>query len=164
MNTLDFQDTFYSLWLIPENEEPFKSIISTENSNPFHPHLTIVTKLDIKDIPENFCDNLNPISAVPRRVHFGESKTMALFVEFCLDMNLWTLRNQLLKKLNINDDERPFNPHLSLFYGNLKFERYLLEKEKVEQQLPPKVKFNRIWLQKIHGTPDNWTTEKEFTL
>ncbi len=164
MKSLNFKDSFYSLWLIPENTDPFQSWVNTNNEQTYTPHLTIVTKLYKKDMKPNLFKEQSILSLIPRRLHFGSSITMSLFIEFCLDVQLWNLRNHCLEFLDITDDERPFNPHMSLHYGELDFQDYLKKKSEYDQQLPERVRFNKIWLQKIHGTPDQWTTEEEFSL
>lgn len=164
MKCLDFKDAFYSLWLMPENSEPFQSWIKSHDQPFYPPHLTIVTKLDKKDIKNKMFEGIETLNLIPRRLHFADSLTKTLFIEFCLDIQLWSLRNHTLKQLDIVDNERPFNPHMSLLYGELNFEEYLKKKALYDQQLPEKVKFNKIWLQKIQGTPDQWKTKDEFLL
>jgi 2'-5' RNA ligase len=164
MKNLDFKDPFYSLWLMPEDPEPFQTWINNHNQHLFPPHLTIVTKLDKEDVKKKMFDDITSLLLIPRRLHFADSITMTLFVEFCLDIQLWNLRNHALDELGILDNERPFNPHLSLFYGELNFKEYKMKKSLYDQQLPEKVRFNKIWLQKIHRTPDNWKTKDEFIL
>ena len=164
MTSLDFKEPFYSLWLMPEDPEPFQSWIEENNQLVYPPHLTIVTKLDEKDMKKGIFEDLEHLSLIPRRLHFADSLTMTLFVEFCLDVRLWNLRNHCLQKLDIEDNERPFNPHMSLLYGKLNFEDYKKKKALYDQNLPERVSFNKIWLQKIHGTPDKWSTQDEFIL
>ena len=145
MKSLDFKDPFYSLWLMPEDSEPFQTWINEHNQHVFPPHLTIVTKFYEKDLKQNMFEAIKPLLLIPRRLHFADSITMTLFVEFCLDVQLWNLRNHALDELRIKDNERPFNPHLSLFYGELNFNDYKLKKSLYDKKLPEKVRFNKIW-------------------
>ncbi|PVF98858.1 LigT-like protein, partial [Serendipita vermifera] len=182
-----------SLWLIPPEplqsvlESMIKAVSKMEGSPSFKPHMTIATFPVPSDIPP-----IEPILAPLRNewaglkprfqsLHIGSSYfvSVALALQPTDQLKEFQerIRQELSFKLNLQAPDKPFFPHISLFYGDVSMEK----RKNVETAIrglagPRLVEYgdsimiddydhfipDEIWVVKTEGRAEEWEVLEKF--
>lgn len=160
------QDQTYSLWLCPYGDtryllqERIKKLSDQYSSPLFDPHVTLLGGLkkgetELAQLTDTLAGSLRPFDIVLTSAGHTKSFYQSLFIHVAESEELLKARKYAEKLFGIAPDE-PYNPHLSLMYGD--FDRD--EKERIlnimGRQFHIRFTVHNLLLVNTSGEADNW--------
>ena len=164
----------YSLWLMPEGEEQrqFAEIIARLSQRfgtpPFDPHVTLLGGLhgEERAIVTRISDivrTMRPVEIRTSTLHSQEDYFRQLFVQVEKTRPLMETRARV-KVLAGGRRERPYSPHVSFMYGNVRYqdrEALLME---MGGELVSEFETKTLHVVDTAGTPERWRRVGAFPL
>lgn len=155
----------YSLWLCPEeNVLPrirrwMSSLESTFDSPAFEPHITILG--EIENAPETLirfasrmAEVLLPCEVNFKKITYSSDYFRALALEAALPGSILQARSLLCAEIGKTD--LPYNPHLSLLYGEFSENEKKAAFETLHLRLPLALSFGKLKVVKTEGEVSSW--------
>jgi 2'-5' RNA ligase len=164
----------YSLWLMPEGEvqRQFADIITRLSERlgtpTFEPHVTLLGGLHggERDIVTRISDivrTMRPVEIRTSSLHSQEDYFRQLFVQVEKSRPLMETRARV-KVLAGGRRERPYSPHVSLVYGNVRYqdrEALLME---MGGEIVAEFETKTLHVVDTAGTPERWRRVAAFPL
>ena len=164
----------YSLWLMPEGEvqRQFADIINRLSERfgtpPFDPHVTLLGGLHggERDIVTRISDivrTMRPVEIRTSTLHHQEDYFRQMFVQVEKSRPLMETRARV-KVLAGGRRERPYSPHVSLMYGNVRYqdrEALLME---MGGEIVTEFETKTLHVVDTAGTPERWRRVASFPL
>jgi 2'-5' RNA ligase len=164
----------YSLWLMPEGPEQkeFTDVITRLSERfgtpTFEPHVTLLGGLhgEERAIVTRISDivrTMRPVQIRTSTLHSQEDYFRQLFVQVEKTRPLMETRARV-KVLAGGRRERPYSPHVSLMYGNVRYqdrEALLME---LGGEIVSEFETKTLHVVDTAGTPDRWRRVAAFPL
>ena len=156
----------YALWLRPFGEIAFKlrqqiHQLSEKYSSPaFEPHITLLggltqSEVELQQMTNVLAASLHPFDVVLTKAGYKDTYFQSLFVRVQQNKELINARKTAEQMFNAGSEE-PYEPHLSLMYGN--FSRQQKERilNTVGREFHLRFKVHNLLLIKTQGEPEMW--------
>lgn len=162
----------HALWLVPADQAPLDALIqelAQAHQGPrFDAHITLLGGLmgrgaELAKQLAPFVASHEPINLKARQLKMGASYMRSFYLAFDESTALNTLREQLVDLFGMNDLP-PFEPHLSLYYGNATPAQKTAMGEHIHKRIPTSILFSQLWLVQTAVAVPDWCLIARMTL
>jgi len=163
----------YSIWLLPEQEayDFFQDIIQvlaeSYDSVRFLPHCTLhsfpgVTEPeDLLNSVERLSSGIEKLSIPVKDIRSDNQNYQSLYVQLKYTDELKKIKEECFANRDLKAVEN-YQPHISLYYGNMQLPEKRELRTKFKSVLPDQVTFNRLAIIKLDEQVENWQRLREF--
>lgn len=165
----------YSIWLLPEQKdfefirEIIRELADFSGSVLFSPHCTLHSfpaetgHEKMNNVVDNLLRQTGKLTIPVKDIRSDNQNYQSLYVQLKYTQEL----KQIKKECTNNQDPKAvenYQPHISLYYGNMELSEKKKFRTKFKNILPDAVTFDRLAIIKLEENVENWETLRETEL